>query len=72
VQGGWQRDLQPVSRDKVKALQESLNDRGFAAGAADGQLGPATRQALRAWQRSQSLPADGYPTLEMLAKLQAP
>jgi membrane-bound lytic murein transglycosylase B len=72
VQGAWPRDLQPLSRDQVKALQESLNDRGFAAGAADGQLGPATRQALRAWQRSQSLPADGYPTLEMLAKLQAP
>ncbi len=72
VQGAWPRDLQPLSRDQVKALQGALNDRGFAAGSADGQLGPATRQALRAWQRSQGLPADGYPTLDMLAKLQAP
>jgi lytic murein transglycosylase len=71
VQGAWPRDLQPLSRDQVMALQGALNDRGFGAGSADGQLGPATRQALRAWQRSQGLPADGYPTLDMLAKLQA-
>ena len=72
VMGTWPRDLQPLSRDQVKALQSALVDRGFAAGAADGQMGPATRQALRAWQRSLGLPADGYPTLDMLAKLQAP
>ena len=72
VQGAWPRDLQPLSRDQVKMLQGALNDHGFAAGAADGQLGPATRQALRAWQRTQNLPADGYPTLDMLAKLQTP
>jgi hypothetical protein len=72
VQGAWPRDLQPLSRDQLKALQAALNDRGFSAGAADGQLGPATRQALRAWQRGQGLPADGYPTPDMLTKLQTP
>jgi membrane-bound lytic murein transglycosylase B len=72
VQGAWPRDLQPLSRDQLKALQTALNDRGFAAGSADGQMGPATRQALRAWQRTRGLPADGYPTPDMLATLQAP
>ena len=72
VQGAWPRDLQPLSRDQVKALQAALNDRGFPAGSADGQIGPATRQALRAWQRGQGLPADGYPTPDMLTKLQTP
>ncbi len=72
VQGAWPRDLQPLSRDQLKALQSALNDRGFAAGSADGQMGPATRQALRAWQRTQGLPADGYPTPAMLTTLQAP
>ena len=72
VQGAWPRDLQPLSRDQVKALQAALNDHGFPAGVADGQVGPATRQALRAWQRGAGLPADGYPTPEMLQKLQAP
>ncbi len=72
VQGTWPRDLQPLSREQTRALQSALNDRGFAAGTADGQMGPATRQALRAWQRSLGLPADGFPTLELLARLQAP
>jgi membrane-bound lytic murein transglycosylase B len=56
----------------VKALQAALTARGFDAGATDGQMGPATRQALRAWQRSLGLAADGFPTLDLLARLQAP
>ena len=72
VQGTWPRDEQPLSREQLKTLQSALNDRGFAAGAPDGQMGPATRQALRAWQRGLGLPADGFPTLDLLAKLQAP
>jgi lytic murein transglycosylase len=72
VQGAWPRDLQPLTRDQLKALQQALNDHGLDAGEVDGQMGPATRQALRAWQRSRSLPADGFPTLDQLAQLQAP
>jgi lytic murein transglycosylase len=72
VQGAWPRDLQPLSRDQLKAMQSALNDKGFGAGAADGQVGPTTRQALRNWQRSQGLPADGFPTLDQLTKLQTP
>ena len=72
VQGAWPRDLLPLTRDQLKALQQALNDRGLNAGDVDGQMGPATRQALRAWQRSRNLPADGFPTLDQLARLQAP
>ena len=72
VQGAWPRELAPLSRDQVKTLQSALTDRGFAAGPADGQLGPTTRQALRAYQRAQALPADGFATQELLDKLQAP
>ena len=71
VQTPWPRDLQPLSRDQIRTLQSALNDRGFAAGEADGQMGPATRLGLRAYQRSLGVPADGYPTLELLARLQA-
>jgi hypothetical protein len=72
VQAPWPRDLQPLTREQLKTLQTALNDRGFPAGAVDGQMGPSTRQGLRAWQRSVDLPADGYPTLDMLGRLQAP
>jgi peptidoglycan hydrolase-like protein with peptidoglycan-binding domain len=33
-------------------------------------MGPATRRGLRLYQRSLGLPADGYPTLELLQGLQ--
>jgi len=72
VQAAWPRDLQPLTRDQLKAMQAALNERGFGAGDVDGQAGPATRQALRAWQRSQNLPADGFPTLDQLTRLQTP
>jgi membrane-bound lytic murein transglycosylase B len=70
VQAAWPRELQALSRSEMQALQSALNGRGFASGAADGQMGPATRNALRQFQRSQGLPADGYPTLELLGRLQ--
>ena len=66
VQAAWPRDQRPLGRSEVKALQTALNQRGLAAGEADGLFGPATRKALRAWQRSQGRPADGFPTAEVL------
>ena len=72
VQAAWPKDLAPLSRDQVKALQAALGARGFDAGAADGQAGPATARALRAWQRTQGLPADGFPTQDLLNRLQTP
>lgn len=72
VQAAWPRDQRALSRSEVKALQAALNQKGFATGQPDGLLGPATRGALRDWQRSVGLPADGFATAELLARLQAP
>jgi membrane-bound lytic murein transglycosylase B len=72
VQSPWPRDLAALSRSQVQALQTALSARGFDSGAADGVVGPATRDALRRYQRSVGVPADGYPTLELLQSLQAP
>ncbi|MBS0427555.1 MAG: lytic murein transglycosylase [Proteobacteria bacterium] len=72
VQAAWPRDLVPLSRSQVNALQTALNTRGFDTGTPDGVMGPATRRGLRDWQRSVGLPADGYPTTELLQRLQAP
>ena len=68
----WPRDLEPLSRAEVKSLQEALNAKGFATGTPDGVAGPATRVGLREYQKSVGLPADGYPTKDMLAKLLGP
>ena len=72
VQAAWPKDLAPLTREQVKALQAALTARGFDAGAADGQPGPATAKALRAYQRSLGVPADGYPTQDLLNRSQTP
>ena len=72
VQAPWPRDLSALARSQLLALQTALNERGFDSGTPDGQMGPATRDALRRYQRSVGLPADGYPTLELLQRLQQP
>ena len=51
-------------------MQAALNQRGFGGPRPDGRFGPATREALRRYQRSVGLPADGYPTVELLLRLQ--
>ena len=66
VQTPWPRDLQALTRTQLKNLQTALNTRGFDSGTPDGIMGPATRSGIRDYQRSLSLPADGYPTLELL------
>jgi membrane-bound lytic murein transglycosylase B len=70
VQASWPRDLPALTRSQMLALQTALNERGFASGTPDGMLGPATRDGLRRYQRSVGLPADGYPTLDLLQRLQ--
>ena len=72
VQSAWPRDIQALSRSQLVDMQTSLNQRGFASGTADGIMGPATRDGLRRYQRSMGMPADGYPTLDLLQRLQVP
>ena len=72
VQATWPRDLQSLSRSQLVAMQTALNQRAFASGTPDGMMGPATRDGLRRYQRSIGLPADGYPTMELLGRLQQP
>jgi membrane-bound lytic murein transglycosylase B len=72
VQAPWPRDLAVLTRSQLLELQTALNQRGFAGGAPDGVMGPATREALRRYQRSVGLPADGYPSAELLQRLQQP
>ncbi|MEE4637665.1 MAG: lytic murein transglycosylase [Wenzhouxiangella sp.] len=45
----------------LAGMQRQLAELGYSPGEADGILGPATRGALRAFQRDQGLVPDGYP-----------
>jgi membrane-bound lytic murein transglycosylase B len=72
VQAPWPRDLQALTRSQLIALQTTLNERGFESGRPDGLMGPATRGAIRRYQRSIGIPADGFPSLGLLERLQEP
>jgi membrane-bound lytic murein transglycosylase B len=51
------------------ALQQALKDNGFDPGPIDGVIGAGTKKALKAWQKSNGLPVDGYASLETLTRL---
>ena len=59
----------PLHREDIQMLQQELLDRGFNPGEPDGILGSRTRSALKAYQRQQGLPADGYPTAGLIEEL---
>jgi lytic murein transglycosylase len=53
----------------MKELQEMLARAGYDVGTVDGFLGLKTRQAVKAMQIKYGLPADSYPTAELLARM---
>jgi peptidoglycan hydrolase-like protein with peptidoglycan-binding domain len=61
-----------LSFNDVKAMQGLLARAGYDVGAIDGFLGLKTRQAVKAMQIKYALPADSYPTAELLARMRAP
>ncbi|MBD25467.1 MAG: lytic transglycosylase [Candidatus Marinimicrobia bacterium] len=54
------RNEQPLSRPEIIGLQSNLINLGYLEGKADGILGSKTRKAIKKFQRSNSLIADGY------------
>jgi lytic murein transglycosylase len=66
----WPQETALSLSDRM-AAQIALARVGFNPGPADGVIGAGTRKALRAWQQSQQLPADGYMSSDMVARLKA-
>ena len=55
--------------DEVRALQKRLKELGFYTGAADGDFGPGTEAAVKAFQKANGLTADGKAGSKTLEKL---
>ena len=55
--------------EEMKALQGMLARAGYDVGKIDGFAGLKTRQAVKAMQVKYGLPADSYPTAELLARM---
>jgi lytic murein transglycosylase len=55
--------------NEIKELQGLLVRAGFNVGKVDGVLGQASRSAVKAMQIKFALPADSWPTAELLARM---
>ncbi len=58
-----------LSGSQMKDLQRKLAARGYDVGGVDGILGARTRAAVQAEQARLGLPADAWPTVELLSRL---
>jgi hypothetical protein len=58
-----------LSQDEVRELQTLLTKRGFDVGRIDGILGLKSRQAVRTIQIKLKMPADSWPTAELVSRL---
>ncbi|WP_040771622.1 lytic murein transglycosylase [Rhodopseudomonas sp. B29] len=58
-----------LPHEQLKELQRLLVRAGFDVGKVDGVLGQQTRTAVKAMQIKYGLPADSWPTAELLVKM---
>ncbi|MBX9773230.1 MAG: lytic murein transglycosylase [Xanthobacteraceae bacterium] len=68
---GMGEKIPGLSQDEVRELQTLLAKRGFDVGRIDGILGLKSRQAVRTIQIKLKLPADSWPTAELLGRLRS-
>ena len=69
LQTGRDVDNRALSREQAMEMQRLLNELGFDAGTVDGLPGSQTRSAVREFQQSAGLPADGHPSVPLLERL---
>jgi lytic murein transglycosylase len=62
-------EVHPFNAQQVMELQRLLTKHGWPVGEIDGKLGLQTRQAVKQAQLKFGLPADSYPTTELLARM---
>jgi len=72
-QGGW-GEVKPahqvfIDRGMIMKAQSTLTKLGYTPGPADGEIGPRTRDAVRAFQRSVGIPDTGDITPELINTL---
>lgn len=64
-----QAKIPALNIDEIKELQQILQRQGHDVGSVDGRIGMATRAAVKKIQLKIGLPADSYPTPELLQRL---
>ncbi|WP_196780565.1 lytic murein transglycosylase [Roseovarius gahaiensis] len=69
IQASWPRGYEPLSFDERKQMQRLLRRKGYPLEKIDGIAGPNTVNAIRAFQKSIGVAADGYPSQTLLTHL---
>ena len=69
LHGQWPRNDRALTLEERMELQRILNAQGYDTAGIDGRHGPATVAAVRAWQRANALPPDGYINAALLERL---
>ncbi len=69
VVAGWPRGESPLSGSERLELQQKLAASGFDPGSADSLVGPATRSAIRGFQKTIGEVPDGFATKRLLESL---
>ncbi len=69
LRGSFPPDQYGLTKDDRIALQQRLTARGFDTGGSDGVIGPKSRAAISAYQRSIGAAATGDPSPELLRSL---
>src|SRR3954447_1559431 len=70
-----QRPAAPVAQlpfNELRELQQLLVRGGFNVGKVDGVMGLQSRSAVKAMQIKYGMPADSWPTAELLARMRGP
>lgn len=65
----WPYQQQPLTMNERKALQLLLQEKHLYQGDIDGNIGSGSVRAIRAYQKQQKLPEDGYPGRTLFEKL---
>jgi hypothetical protein len=69
IQAEWPRGERALTRRERKEIQRRLTRAGFDTQGVDGQIGPRTVAAIRAFQISKGLKPDGHASLSLLKRL---
>ena len=62
-------DIVTLDADQMSELQRLLTKHGYDVGEIDGKFGTLTRTAVKQAQIKAGLPADSYPTVELIDRL---
>ena len=70
IQGDWPVSAPRLGKGQIQELQRRLKALGLYAGDGDGRIGSGTREAVRQYQSRNGIIPDGYPTPQLLARMQ--